>query len=141
MAFYALVLEQNFGYWREFLLLSIPTFSILVLHNIKDFFINFWRSDKGENSGYKLETKFLPTAANTVAESWRFLSNPKKKFQIKRQHWRVESNWKWWICCIAGGSQLRATHDPDLFNFENTAKSRMKYRERFLLTLGESVII
>ena len=83
MAFYALVLEQDFGYWTEFFFLSIPNFSIVGLHNVKDFYINYWRAQEGENSGYKLETKFLPTAANTEAETWRFL--PEKNIQKRQQ--------------------------------------------------------
>ena len=105
MAFYAFVLDQQISNdWVEFLLLSIPTFSIVGLHNIKDFYVNYWRADKDENSGYKLEIKFLPTAANTEVESWRFSSNPDKEAQ-RCCKWRVKQNWYWFEvnfgCCLS----------------------------------------
>ena len=95
MAFYAFVLDQQISNdLVEFLLLSIPTFSIVGLHNLKDFYVNHWRADKDENSGYKLEIKFLPTAANTEVESWRFSSSPDKESQ-RCCKWRVKQNWYW----------------------------------------------
>ena len=79
MAFYAFVLQQKFSSgWVEFLFLSIPTFSIVGLHNIKDFYINYWKAKVDDNSGYKLEIKFLPTAANTESEIWRFQPENRK---------------------------------------------------------------
>ena len=138
MAFYAFVLDQQISNnWFEFFLLSLPTFSIVGLHNIKDFVVNFWCADKNDNSGYKLEIKFLPTAANTEAESWRFLSN--SKAQMKERRWRVKYSWMWWFRCFCGGSQLRALYDPDIFNFVKSAKSRLLYRRRFLLSLGKLI--
>ena len=45
-------------------------------------------------------------------------------------------NWSWLCCVILPLQSIREAKHPDVYSFQDGAKSRTRYRERFALALG-----
>ena len=90
------------------------------------------------DSGSYLSVKFVPTATNTnmFSEKWRF--NPRKKGCkcCSSDNWLRKRNWSWLCCVILPLQSIREAKHPDVYSFQDGAKSRTRYRERFALALG-----
>ena len=62
-------------------------------------------------------------------------------------NWLRKRNWSWLCCVILPLQSIREAKHPDVYSFQDGAKSRTRYRERFALALGiqghpwQSVII
>ena len=78
MALQALVLNSDVPEYIKALAYLITYLIIIILHNLKESFINLWMAAKNDSGSY-LSVKFVPTATNTnmFSEKWRF--NPRKK--------------------------------------------------------------
>ena len=78
MALQALVLNSDVPENIKALAYLITYLTIIILHNLKESFINLWMAAKNDSGSY-LSVKFVPTATNTnmFSEKWRF--NPGKK--------------------------------------------------------------
>ena len=78
MALQALVLNSDVPENIKALAYLITYLIIIILHNLKESFINLWMAAENDSGSY-LSVKFVPTATNTnmFSEKWRF--NPGKK--------------------------------------------------------------
>ena len=132
-AIYSWILSSDLNKTAEFFLLVIPVASIDYIHNFKNATLNFFWA-KAFDSGYKLETKFIPTTA----------VNHLQQGKSKLLFWARHMNLFWFfICplfCFMDLSRARSTNHPDVYNFKNTIKSRYNFRYRFIFALGKTII-
>ena len=153
VGFYCLVLSSNYGNVAQFFLLAVPLILTHYIYNLKNYVINIICASKYD-SGYKLDSKFLPTTARLGIEMDKFKdvnknskSSPQKILELcyfGGENFEKLSTTLKSICmcicvpwnCMIDGSAARANINPGVFNFRNTIKSRNKYRSRFITALG-----
>ena len=140
----AYILYNDFGFVATAFLTFISNFAPFFLHNIKDHLINYWYT-LTENAGYYLEDKFLPTSLHQVHKRKFF---PEKDLKFKWNIWinwfltksHKHKNWTWYYWfCFGGTSYLRRLHNPEVYQFSSYFyESRIKYRKRFSMALGNA---
>ena len=156
----AYILNNQFGFWETLAMNLLANYVPPMLHNLKDHLINYWCTTK-DNSGYYLESKFLPTTLSQNHGKRHFTYIRTRRHSITvipnqdvypRNGWirlyrslikcifqthRIK-NWTWYFwSCVWSTSACRRYHSPEAYQFSsNTLKSRCQYRERFSMALG-----